>query len=351
MGTTSLYSDRTDGPKPRDVEVLPNETARALLGLVQGKIKGNWFAKNFPIECKDGNGIIRTDRDLLQADLDAIIPNLTYPLASKADFNLPGLVNRAEMTDVNSAKTLKVNGKFEIGDGFGLSKTKGLQPIDVTDSTIFDLLEYTAQRIALPREGRWHGLCEHHELHFDNYSRKDAQNIFKDKVNELLGRGGVIYKFETVDFAGTLQIQRIGTPEVRRLMADLQSNSGDKELDDLIIEARRRYLSYKKDERRIGLEKLWDAFERLKTIEQLTDDGISNKKDSTDKLLTHIADEPLRDVIEEDMKSLTSVGNQFCIRHHETNKHSVPVEGYDYLFARMSNVIITLLRASNRLAK
>lgn len=350
MGTTSLYSDRTDGPKPRDVEVLPNETARALLGLVQGKITGNWFAKNFPIECKDGNGIIGTARDLLQADLDAVIPNLTYPLASKAGPELPGLVNRAEMTDVNSAKTLKVNGKFEIGDGFGLSKTKGLQPIDVTDSTIFDLLEYTARRIALPRQGKWHDFYGHHELRFDDDSREEAQETFQGEVNELLCRGRVIYNFNVVGFAGTLQIQRMGTPEVRRLMADLQPNSGDKGLDDLIIEARERYLSHKEDERRIGLEKLWDAFERLKTIEPLSG-GKSNKKDSLNQLLAHIADKPLRDVVEEDMKALTSVGNQFRIRHHETDKHVVPVDQYDYLFARMSNVIITLLRASNRLAK
>ena len=133
-------------------------------------------------------------------------------------------------------------------------------------------------------------------------------------------------------------------------MADLQPNSGDKELDDLIIEARERYLSHKEDERRIGLEKLWDAFERLKTIEPLAD-GKSNKKASVEQLLSRITVEPLRKVIGDDMEALTIVGNKFRIRHHETDKHVVPVEGYDYLFARMSNVIITLLRASNRLAK
>ena len=186
------------------------------------------------------------------------------------------------------------------------------------------------------------------ELRFDSDSREEAQDTFQGEVNELLGRGRVIYEFVSVD--GTLQIQRMGTPEVRRLMADLQPNSEDKELDDLIIEARKRYLSHKEDERRIGLEKLWDAFERLKTIEPLPD-GKSNKKASAEQLLSRITDEPLRKVIGDDMGALTDVGNQFRIRHHETDKHVVPVDQYDYLFARMSNVIITLLRASNRLAK
>ena len=337
-----MYSDRTEGPKPRDIEALPKETKRALLGLVQRKIIGNWFAKNFPIECEDGNGIAGTDRSGLQDALNAIIPNLTYPLASKADSKLPELVDHAEIAD--AAKTPKANGTFEFYPG----KANGTQPIVVTDSAVFDLLEYTAQKIALPEQGEWHSFPKHYELCFGSKSHEEAQKIFKKEVNKLLGRGRVIYECVSVD--DTLQIQRIGTPEVRRLMADLQPNSEDKELDNLITEARKRYLSHKEDERRIGLEKLWDAFERLKTIEPLAD-GKSNKKASAEQLLSRITDEPLRKVVEDDMEALTAVGNQFLIRHHETDKHVVPVEGYDYLFARMSNVIITLLRASNRLAK
>ena len=344
MNTTPLYSDRTECPKPRDIETLPKETKRALLGLVKGKITDDWFAKNFPIECEDGNGIAGTDRDRLQDALNAIIPNLTYPLASKADSKLPELVDHAEIADADAAKTPEASGTFEFYPG----KANGSQPIAVADSDIFDLLEYTARKIALPSQRRFHEFFSHYELEFYGNSREKAQETFQGEVNELLCRGRVIYECVSVD--DTLQIQRMGTPEVRRLMADLQPNSEDKELDNLITEARKRYLSHKEDERRIGLEKLWDAFERLKTIETLPD-GKSNKKASAEQLLSRITDEPLREVVEDDMEALTDVGNEFRIRHHETDKHVVPVEEYDYLFARMSNVIITLLRASNRLAK
>ena len=347
MSTSPLYSDRTEGPKPRDIEALPKETKRALLGLVQRKIIGDWFAKDFPKRCGDGNSIAGTDRSSLQDALDAIIPSLAYPLASEEDFKLPELVDDVGIAD--AAKTPKAGGAFEFYPG----KANGTQPIVVADSTVFDLLEYTARKTALPRQGEWHSFpkhSKHYELCFDSDSREEAQETFQGEVNELLSRGRVIYNFNVVGFAGTLQIQRMGTPEVRRLMADLQPNSGDKELDDLIIEARERYLSHKEDERRIGLEKLWDAFERLKTIEPLPD-GKSDKKASVKQLLSRITNEPLREVVENDMGALTDVGNKFRIRHHETDKHVVPVDGYDYLFARMSNVIITLLRASNRLAK
>lgn len=280
----------------------------------------------------------------MQADIDGLIPSLAYPLASKADSKLPELVDHAEIVD--AAKTPEAGGTFEFYPG----KANGSQPIVVTDSAVFDLLEYTARKIALPRQGKWHDFYGHHELRFDDDSREKAQETFQGEVNELLCQGRVIYNFNVVGFAGTLQIQRMGTPEVRRLMADLQPNSGDKELDNLITEARKRYLSHKEDERRIGLEKLWDAFERLKTIEPLAD-GKSNKKASAEQLLSRITNEPLRKVVEDDMEALTNVGNEFRIRHHETDKHVVPADQYDYLFARMSNVIITLLRASNRLAK
>lgn len=330
MSTSPLYSDRTEGPKPRDIEALPKETKRALLGLVQRKIKDDRFAADFPKECEDGKGIAGTDLSRLQADINGVIPRLDYPLVSKADQDLPEIVDPAKMTAAQKA--------------FGVGPSAAV----VADSDIFDLLEYTAQRIASPSQRRFHKFFNHYELDFNGNSRKEAQAIFKEEVNELLSRGRVIYEFVSVD--DTLQIQRIGTPEVRRLMADLQPNSGDKELDDLIIEARKRYLSHKEDERRIGLEKLWDAFERLKTIEPLPD-GKSNKKASAEQLLSRITNEPLREVVEDDMGALTAVGNKFRIRHHETDKHVVPVDGYDYLFARMSNVIITLLRASNRLAK
>lgn len=53
--------------------------------------------------------------------------------------------------------------------------------------------------------------------------------------------------------------------------------------------------------------------------------------------------------VEADMVALTSVGNTFNIRHHETGKYPITVEAFDYFFVRMSNVIIVLLRQSDRL--
>ena len=60
--------------------------------------------------------------------------------------------------------------------------------------------------------------------------------------------------------------------------------SGDAELDGLLSLAKERYLSRKADDRALALEKLWDAFERLKTM-----DVLGNKKQSANALLDNIA--------------------------------------------------------------
>lgn len=94
----------------------------------------------------------------------------------------------------------------------------------------------------------------------------------------------------------------------------------------------------------MALEKLWDAFERLKTV-----DVFGNKKQSANALLDNIASAEFRTFTSTEMKSLTDLGNQFMIRHHETDKHQVPEDAQDYLFARMGSLIVFLLRVSNRL--
>lgn len=50
------------------------------------------------------------------------------------------------------------------------------------------------------------------------------------------------------------------------------------------------------------------------------------------------------------MKSLTDIGNQYSIQHHETRTTPVPEDGAaDYLFARMGALITLLLTASRRI--
>ncbi len=102
------------------------------------------------------------------------------------------------------------------------------------------------------------------------------------------------------------------------------------------------------DQRRDSLEKLWDAFERIKTFEPGDD-----KKASADALLDRAAtpESKLRADLASEAAALTKVGNTFRIRHSEvTQEHIQRPETLDWLFGRMFSYLHLLLKMSGRAA-
>ncbi len=93
------------------------------------------------------------------------------------------------------------------------------------------------------------------------------------------------------------------------------------------------------------IRKLWDAWERLKTVEEEKD-----KKEQVKSLLDKAAAEPnFRARLEKEAFELSDIGNKFITRHTEVGK--VPIEDsahVDYLFERMFSIIQLLLKASGR---
>ena len=99
------------------------------------------------------------------------------------------------------------------------------------------------------------------------------------------------------------------------------------------------------DIRKEGLEKLWDAWERLKTVEPGKD-----KKAQVTALLDRATKEPnCRKLLEDEAVALTSIGNNFMIRHTETNKTEIRGSAcIDYLFHRLFAIIRLLLKTTDR---
>ncbi|WP_307279561.1 hypothetical protein [Arthrobacter sp. W4I7] len=293
MASQEFFTDRVNGPIPRINDNLPEATSQGLYELFKSKADSNWFAHHFPEQCEDGNGVVDTNRGGLWSNVRALVP---------------------ELKEANN---------------WGITPT---QP----DGAIFDLMEYAAEKVSKPIQGTYHSFYKHYELSFDQTA---GRKEFRKEVNQILRRGGTMY-----ELSPKLQIERIGTPAVQQVMEQMTPASGDPDLDDLLLRAKKLYLSHKEDDRALALEKLWDGFERLKTI-----DIVGNKKQSADALLDHIASSEFRVFATTEMKALTDLGNQFMIRHHETGKHPVPKEAEDHLFARMGSLILFLLKVSNRL--
>jgi hypothetical protein len=263
-----------------------------LLNFLQSRVGANWFAESFPEYCYDGNGITGTDHGAVVSYLGAVVPQIKWPLSANQD---------------------------------------------VSDDAVFDLLEAAAQQISLPRRAGWHEGLRHHELDFDSDA---GSNEFRDAVNLILRRAGSAF---AMDIAG--EVQRIIPGEVVHSLDSLQVPTGDEGLDTLLAEAHRLYLSRRAADRHLSLEKLWDGFERLKTL-----DG-SNKATGADQLVANVEPPELRDSVTAEMVELTRIGNGFQIRHHETNKVAVPVVIQDYLMRRISALICLLVAARERPAR
>jgi len=117
------------------------------------------------------------------------------------------------------------------------------------------------------------------------------------------------------------------------LLFDQKANTSDKDLNELIEEAKDRFLN---NDRQVALEKIWDSFERIKTY---YDSNPKKKNVSADKLSQNISVDFDKEFIDEEFKKLTKVGNNYKIRHHETSKLSLSPEHIHYLFFRMLSLI------------
>lgn len=95
----------------------------------------------------------------------------------------------------------------------------------------------------------------------------------------------------------------------------------------------------------IALEKIWDALDRIKTIFPDLD-----KKDSSNKLIDVIAmgDEHYKNLLYDEFIQLTYVGNNFRIRHHETDKIEIVDNHHkEYLFNRCCSLLLQCLSYFN----
>lgn len=108
--------------------------------------------------------------------------------------------------------------------------------------------------------------------------------------------------------------------------------SGDAKLDELLEYARKKFKDPSPQARSEATEKLWDAWERLKSLENQ-----GNKKMSVKALLDACSSEPgFRELLEREAAELTKIGNDFQIRHFEAGKHPVGgADHNDYLFHRL----------------
>lgn len=248
------------------------------------------LSEQFPLQCPDGDDVYGVDERRLFKLLKLRVPGLL----------------RDEFSDTDAPKTPWA----EVYDQFSL----------------FDYIEYIAQNMVTVIKGRAHDFFHHHHLIFRHDDT--AFHCFAREVNDIFTMSGLQYVLTE-----ERQIERITDADdfVRQAEGDAKLIP-EKGLKDLIAEAIALYHNARPETHHLATEKIWDAFERIKTFYVELD-----KRHSAEKLVNGIANEKAEFVklFSNEFKTLTEIGNDFRIRHHETNKVDIEDDCYcDYLFVR-----------------
>ena len=163
------------------------------------------------------------------------------------------------------------------------------------------------------------------------YSKEQIENSeYIESINILFSRYNLNFR---ISRTGTLN-------KINESIYKLDESVAIKEkgLLDYLNQAEKYY---REGNYSIAVEKLWDAYERLKTYYPSMD-----KKGNTEKLSLDFSNsnESIKELIDNEFESLTKIGNNFTIRHTETNKIKISDDNhYKYLYKRCFSLISLIL--------
>jgi hypothetical protein len=289
-----LFTERHGGTKPRVVEELNSDVRSALLAFMNSRIEEHWFGCSFPEPCGDG-----------------------YPNAGYSEHKL-----RENMRAFDVIWPPSYSGFSEVPNP--------------SDGQVFDLIEYAYEHVALPIEGSFHSYMQH--THY-SYDKEKGRVKFAEDINRIFERNGLSFTLNDGE------VERFAAGPIQEELAEAVFKTGDPILDEILDASRHKFLNRSLEVRRESLEKLWDAWERLKTIES----GKGKKAKATVLLDKASSAPPFRAILEAEAKALTDIGNNFMIRHTETDKIPITESVHvDYLFQRMFAMLMLLLKSSGR---
>lgn len=158
------------------------------------------------------------------------------------------------------------------------------------------------------------------------FEKYNHSNDFETQINTILKLNGIVFRLDNGKISNAFNIQ---------IKNSALSPIQEVGLKELLQEASKYY---DEGNLKIAVEKLWDAFERLKTYYS----PILDKKKSINKLIRDMSGNktPYNEIFENEFNQLTSLGNDFRIRHHETTKIDIEDKRYyDYFYKRCLSLI------------
>ena len=282
------FSDRERAPAARVGEEIGVAAWGGIVATIQSRISDGSLGVGFPDSCPDGRGTTGTDGSAFTLTLKAEVPGIVWPFDTE-----------------KAPPTL----------------------------AILDLVEFVFRHVGKPN------IRDHHEFFGHNhltYDRPEGQVEFRRVINRILARNGLAF-----ELGNDGQVVRLASPILREVLATSAFRTGDSELDAMLESARKKFLDPDSIVRREALEKLWDAWERLKTLLP----GADKKAGVTALLDKASLEVRFRGILETDARQLTDIGNSFQIRHSETSQFPLTESAHvDYLFHRLFGLVWLLLK-------
>ena len=289
--THKYFSDIENGSKELSSEEISVDVWRAIVAIYDKFVSNCALASEFPDECLDGQVVCGCNKRQLEDALKGEVPELSLPVSGR--------------------------GRYYDED-------------DLPNKyVILDFLQFLYKSIKDPTIINYHDYYKH-----DHYSFSD-NGLYKDKFRELINtifsRNGIVF---FLDEDG--QIKRSIPKSIAKIITDINFNTGDSSLDEMLETAYSKFILPRPESRVEGLEKVWDAFERLKTYYE------ENKRVSAKKLIDVVSENNslFSEKIACEFKELSEIGNNFQIRHFESEKSQLKSNLHiDYFFYRMSCLI------------
>ncbi len=201
---------------------------------------------------------------------------------------------------------------------------------------LFDLIEFVAQNVHDITYRKYHGYYGHEDLSFGDTNAIAGE--FLEEINSIFRKTGLLYQLTE-----NLEIERIEETSIlsEKIASDIEAIT-EQGLKELLIIANQKHKSPYPNDQKDAVEKIWDALERLKTYYTNMD-----KKASATKIVGDIAggQADYIELFNTEFKALTDIGNDFRIRHHETNKIDITdIRHYDYFYNRCLSLIGTAIQ-------
>ncbi|AXI31468.1 hypothetical protein CIB87_21380 [Priestia megaterium] len=291
-----FFSERERGKRELTSESISISLYNGIIGVYQKYTKN--FSAEFPLYCSDGDAICGTNMQLLNASILSHIPDMATPVKLKY---VPDFATDDEIDD---------NEKYAL-----------LDFIEYCHSHLIDVVE---------DDNYYHSWYQHYHLVFPK--TEAVKEKFRNEINRIFERNGVVFYLEQDG-----EIKRHLPSAMNNLLQNIIVNSPDEKLNELVNTAIDLIHKPKIESRTFALEKLWDAFERIKTF-YIPEE----KKQSVNLLIENVSahTDGFNELLQAEFNALTKIGNDYQIRHFEANRIEIKsMKHVDYLFYRMIALI------------